>query len=689
MNGAGWRRALRHPPHQLPRRVVRYLRWRAEQAARRRAFTRGQLGVGAASLAEAVRPHTVHGALAAIGARPLGVTSLDGLRRERFVARLKERFPEVCARIVTAADEACRHRFDLLGSGPVDLGPAIDWSLDFKTGFRWPSGFSPDLVPVELSNDADVKVPWELSRCHHFVSLGQAYWLTADERYAEEFVAQLRAWMAANPVMGTINWYNAMEAAIRIVNWLWAAAFFNRSPRFGPEERRLWLASALEHGRFILGNLETDPFHPSTNHYIANLVGLIHLGVLLPQLAEARRWRDKGLSALLRELPRQVSEDGVHYECSLGYHRLVTEMVASSFAVCRQNGVSIPQSHWDRLLKMFEFALSYIRPDGGTPVVGDADDGRLHVLSPAPPSDHRHLLAVGGWLLERPDLASAAGPQTAEAAWWSGDADGVASVATAVDPPSRDFPRGGFYVLRRHDRYLIAVCSDPRGPTGHAHNDTLSFELAAFGRPWIVDSGSYVYTASAEWRQAFRETAAHNVVRVDGLELNRIAVHEVSSRGREAIPNVRRWESNTDHDLLEVEHEGYARLGVIHRRRFYFAKRAGFWLIEDAVTGAGVHDVEAFLHVDHGLTITQSGPASFFVTEGLPATLRIDLHGLPETAQLAVTEGWVSRRYGRRKAAPVLTLRMRHPLPLRWTWRLAPLASRDAEPPATFTIPAA
>jgi hypothetical protein len=31
------------------------------------------------------------------------------------------------------------HRFDLLGSGPTDLGSEIDWSADFKTGRRWPS----------------------------------------------------------------------------------------------------------------------------------------------------------------------------------------------------------------------------------------------------------------------------------------------------------------------------------------------------------------------------------------------------------------------------------------------------------------------------------------------------------------------------------------------------------------------
>jgi hypothetical protein len=686
MTAALWRRALRHPPHQLPRRLALYLSWQAGKARRRRAFASGRLRVGPAALAKAVRPHSVEAVVAAIGRRPLGATHLDGPRRERFVAELQGRFPDACARIVGAADEVCRHRFDLLGSGPVDLGPTIDWSVDFKTGFRWPVGFSPDLAPIELSNDADVKIPWELSRCHHFVTLGQAYWLTGDERYAREFVSQLRAWIAANPVMGSINWYNAMEAAIRIVNWLWAASLFSGSPSFGPPERTLWLASALEHGRFILENLETDPFNPSTNHYIADLAGLTYLGVLLPQLAEARHWRETGVSELVRELSSQVHEDGVDQECSLGYHRLVTEIVASCFAVCRQNDIAIPPAHWDRLGRMFEFALSYIRPDGGAPIVGDTDDGRLHMLSPGSPCDHRHLLAFGGWLLDRPDLASAAGPHAMEAAWWSGEPGRTTDTGITAEAQSRAFGDGGFYVLRTRDRYLLAVCCDPRGPTGHAHNDTLGFELAALGRAWIVDSGSYVYTASAEWRHAFRSAAAHNVVRVDGVELNRIEVHDLSRRGREAVPRVQRWESDAGHDLLEVEHAGYASLGVRHRRRFYLDKRAGFWLIEDALTGTGVHDVESYLHFDHGITVARSGPATFLANDP-PVSFEVAVDGLPETAEIALDEGWISRRYGHKETAPLLTLRMRHPLPLLWTWRLAPRRSTDAEAPATFAIP--
>ena len=39
-----------------------------------------------------------------------------------------------------------------------------------------------------------------------------------------------------------------------------------------------------------------------------------------------RRWGELGWSLLCRELPRQVAQDGVDYEASTAYHRLVTEL---------------------------------------------------------------------------------------------------------------------------------------------------------------------------------------------------------------------------------------------------------------------------------------------------------------------------------------------------------------------------
>src|SRR5262245_6327171 len=44
--------------------------------------------------------------------------------------------PAVVAATLRQANDVLAHRFDLLGSGPVELGTKIDWHADFKSGHR-------------------------------------------------------------------------------------------------------------------------------------------------------------------------------------------------------------------------------------------------------------------------------------------------------------------------------------------------------------------------------------------------------------------------------------------------------------------------------------------------------------------------------------------------------------------------
>lgn len=670
-----WSKVRQRPLSELPPLAIHLLFRQAQQFQRRRAFRRGQTSVRESEIARALYPIPVSEAIQRLGRRPLGIAHAGNEERAKYVKWLIARYPQISERILTFADNACLHRFDLLGSGQVELGPDIDWLCDFKSGFRWPPGFYSDLVPVDLSNNADVKVPWELSRCQHFVRLGQAYWLTDDERYAREFSAQLNSWIDANPVMGTINWCNAMEPAIRIVNWLWACALFRDSPSFTKADRIRFLRSALEHGRFIAANLECTPGQPSGNHYISNLVGLVYLGILLPEFQEAGRWLETGLSGLLREIETQVHLDGVDYESSTSYHRLVTELFASAFAVCRQNDVSISETVWRRLERMVEFVLWYTRPDGCAPIIGDADNGRLHILTPALPNDHRHLLAFGGMLFGRADFYLTAGEMQHEAAWWFGFRELPYSPGFDAGLGSRAFSAGGFYVMRQRDLLLIADCGHPLQVTGHAHNDTFSFELATHGQAWIVDSGTYVYTASAPWRNYFRSTAAHNTVMIDGVEINTINPSQLFILGREAIPTVNLWRSTHEYDLLDAQHNGYLRVpgGGIHRRRFYFEKRVGYWLIEDTLTGTGSHCVQMFLHFATGLDVDQISSNTILARGDLLSGLLIGLHVKHFDFKFLIKENWVSSGYGEKSRAWMTEVVLNASFPIQWTWLLLPV----------------
>ena len=87
--------------------------------------------------------------------------------------------------------------------------------------------------------------------------------------------------------------------------------------------------------------------------------------------------------------------------------------------------------------------------DGSFPQVGDNDDGRLAGLDDEPPGSHRRHLAVGGAMLNRPDLLGAAHNALETAVWLYGT-----QVLTPSAPPrltSKAFPEGGFLLLRAED----------------------------------------------------------------------------------------------------------------------------------------------------------------------------------------------------------------------------------------------
>jgi hypothetical protein len=657
--GARARRALRKPPS--------YLAWRGVEAIRSRTQKPWSALlphlVSDATLLRATGAADIDSLWASLMARPFFLSSKH---RTSWTQAFEREFPSVRDRIVSDADRSLRHEFDLLGSGPTVLGHEIPWLTDFKTGRTWPLQYCRDIQYNELDRPTDVKVPWELSRCQHFVRLGQAYWLTGDDRYASEFAAEIVTWIAANPYAWSVNWACAMDVALRAVSWIWGFYFFADAPACRSREfRAQFLRSLFLHGEFVATHLERADVNG--NHYLCDGVGLVFLGAFFGAARRGRAWRAAGRDLVVSEIFNQVTPDGVDFEQSTAYHRLVLEAFATSYLLLEQHGDQVPAEAWARLERMCEYVEAYTKPNGLAPLVGDADDGRIQMLGTQPIGDHRYLLSNAALIFNRPDFKARAGCFSDESFWTFGP-DGVSRFrelsGSARSPASVAFPDGGFYVLRSDEAHLFVDCGDVgmRGRGGHGHNDILSFELFLNGFNVVTDCGAYLYTASREWRNKFRSTAFHNGVEVDGEEVNRfIAPDSLWQLRNDARPLDASLVAGDSVDRFRGSHDGYGRLRppVIHTREFALDRARPRVAVRDTLSGEGARGLTWRFHLDPAVTPTKLG-ADVRMSVG---SRDVWLLASSVDVTFAVEDGWVSPSYGVRFPTKVLVWRTTESLP--------------------------
>ncbi len=596
-------------------------------------------------------------------------------RREILTRTFGERYSDAGAVIVAAAERVLRHEFDLLGSGCVALSRELPWHTDFKSGREWPIEYAAHMEYIEIDRPSDVKVPWELSRCQHLTTLGQAYWLTGDEKYAQEFADEVTDWCARNPWGYGVNWACAMDVALRAVSWIWAFYFFGESAACRSRAfRSTFLRALFMHGAFVASHLERGDVNG--NHYLCDAVGLIFLGTFFRSTNQGRHWLQAGRDIVEAEIFNQTSEDGVDFEKSTAYHRLVLEAFLTSHLMLDLHGERLPRAWMERLERMLEFVEAYTKPDGTVPLIGDADDGRVQKLGVQEINDHRYLLAAGAVLFARADFKRASAPFSDEAFWLLGTeaADTFDAIGAAQAPVElKAFHAGGFYVLRSDRAHVIVDCGEVgmHGRGGHGHNDITSLEIWLDGMNVVTDCGAYLYTASREWRNRFRSTAFHNVVQVDDEELNRlISPDHLWQLRDDARPLNVAWRVGDRADYFRGAHDGYARLDppVAVIREVLLVKDGPDVLVRDAVEGRGSRALVWRFHLDPAVHAELDSGAVRLSGAGPDAWLQI-VDPAPALA-LTIEQGWVSPSYGVRRQTAVVTLEARAALPAVVTFRV-------------------
>jgi hypothetical protein len=583
------------------------------------------------------------------------------------------------SRYLAAAERIREGRLDIFALRGVELGQPPRWNRDPKSGIQAPLLYGKTLDYRDADLVGDIKYLWEPNRHLHFVTLAQAYVVSGNDKYFHDLAEQLDSWLRSCPHRLGSNWASSLEAAIRLINWsiAWQLIGGTQSRMFEgshyQELRARWLASVYQHAQFVRGWLS---LHSSANsHLIGEAAGLFIAGLTWPLWPKSRSWVATGKEILEGEVLAQNAPDGVNREQAVSYQRFVLEFLLLCMLAGKANGQRFSADYESRIESMLDYLASIMDAGGNVPQFGDADDGHVARLSPCGGfCPYRSLLATGAILFGRGDFKLKAGLLDDKTRWLVGaKADEQYRQLDAEKtrlPLRQTFPEGGYYVLGSEfetpNEIRLVADAGPLGYTSiaaHGHADALSFTLSAGGREFLIDPGTYAFHMQERWRQYFRGTAAHNTVRVDGLDQSVQGGNFVWLRKARAGCSL--WLSSAQKDSFEGWHDGYMRLEdpVKHRRLIELDKTARTLLVEDTLEMEEAHDVELLFHCSERCSVDACNGAYMLSRDGLTVTLTLPVaEGAAAEVycgSLSPLFGWVSRALDRREAAPTIVWRAR------------------------------
>jgi hypothetical protein len=286
---------------------------------------------------------------------------------------------------------------------------------------------------------------------------------------------------------------------------------------------------------------------------------------------------------------------------------------------------------------------------GEMPFFGDDDGGRLfHPFGDRSRFARATLGACAAFLGDTPSHGD---PRDLEdlAAWWLREP----SVSQAQGSRASElFPDSGIATMVENGTELIAsVRAFGRGRAGHSHAHALHFTLRRAGQPVLIDPGTYTYVSDPVWRNRFRGTAAHNTVRIDGLD-----------QADPAGPF--RWLNPPTCEILEWQASPWklrARCryrGLSHERRIFFQQYA-VWVV-DEIHGSGRHRIEQFWHPAG--PVERIGEGCFQLAGGVtllfPAGASVDI-------EQGGDHGWDSPVFGAKHPSSVVRSSVETELPCR------------------------
>ena len=346
----------------------------------------------------------------------------------------------------------------------------------------------------------------------------------------------IEKWMSQNPPCLGNGWepYPLSLRLVNLVKW-----YSRQKEPTSPQG----LASLGAQAHALVKQLE---YHIRGNHLFMNGKALVFVGAFLTG-SQPNFWLKKGLKILDSEIKEQFLNDGAHFELSPMYHASLLWDLCDLVHLANQTDIAeliIRKDNWQaHIVKGFNWFRQMCHPDGGLSFFNDASFGIAPTLS-----------EIDAYVKE-----------------------------LGIDlPPERE--KCFYPVLQKESGYCVVHIDNnskaildvgkigPDYQPGHAHADSLSFELSLYGQRFFVNSGTSQYGDDIN-RQWQRGTKAHNTVNINNEDSSEVwAGFRVARR---AYPKELSIQEAASRIKITCAHNGYLRLAGrnLHRRKWEFLPR--------------------------------------------------------------------------------------------------------------------
>lgn len=373
---------------------------------------------------------------------------------------------------------------NITGIQKIESPEALDFDPIFLARFPVDELMKNRITILHSSKNFDWNSRWEfddktalwnfnLQYFEYLFPLVKNWKITGNKRYLNKTIEMIGGWIGSNP-SGTAPAWASYTIALRIVTWISWYGYVSDELESG--FRQKFLSSLHAQYVYLSKHLEKDILG---NHYFEDLKSLVMAALFFKDDAVLNR----ALVVFKAECKEEILPDGMHFELSPMYHKIIFEGMLRVAAALRSTG------------RNDEEIEAYLQPM--LDVTYSLEDG-----------------------LDRVPLFNDGGNNVSK----SLDALVAASEQIFRLKPmfKGRLEASGFYIFEKSSgekTWKLVVDAGQPGPKyipGHAHCDAMSFELFCDGKPVIVNCGTYAYQCKE--RSFFRSTAAHNTVMVEGTE---------------------------------------------------------------------------------------------------------------------------------------------------------------------------